>query len=153
MHLHPARPPETILSSWSVTQYDQADLERARWVWERRPKRHFLAFWRWLACILAPALAAPFLHLPRPFADILVDVSFVGGCVLVFLYGREEDQSAQWRADYSAAIDRLFFPPDLKQIPLQMDVGETVVSLPHPRAQGRLRRLENDPPVYRLPVR
>jgi hypothetical protein len=54
-------------------------------------------------------LAAPFLHLPRPFADILVDVSFVGGCVLVFLYGREEDQWAQWHADYSRAIDRLFF--------------------------------------------
>ena len=37
------------------------------------------------------------------------DVSFVTGCVLVFLYGREEDQWAQWRADYSRAIDRLFF--------------------------------------------
>ena len=67
------------------------------------------------------------MHLPRPFADILVDMSFVGGCVLVFLYDREEDQWAQWRADYSRAIDRLFFPPDLKQIPLQMEVGETVV--------------------------
>jgi hypothetical protein len=106
-HLHPGRPPESILSAWSVTQYDQADLERARWVWERRPNRPFLAFWRWLACILAPPVAAPFLHLPRPFADVLVDVSFVAGLVLVFLFSRESDQWARWRSDYSRAIDRL----------------------------------------------
>jgi len=109
-HLHPARPPEAILSLWSITQFDQADLERARWVWEHRPKRRFSAgFWRWLACILAPAVAAPFLHLPRPFGDVLVDVSFVAGLVLVFLFSRESDQWAKWRADYSRAIDRLFF--------------------------------------------
>jgi len=106
-HLHPARPPEAILSSWSVMQFDQADLERARWVWQRRPKRRFLAFWRWLAAILAPAVAALFLHLARPFGHVLVDVSFVAGCILVFLFSRESDQWAQWRADYSRAIDRL----------------------------------------------
>ena len=107
-HLHPGRPPEAILSAWSVTQFDQSDLERARWVWQRRPKKRFsAAFWRWLACILAPAVVAPFLHLPRPFGDVLVDVSFVAGLVLVFLYGRESDDSARWRADYSRAIDRL----------------------------------------------
>ena len=106
-HLHPGRPPEAILFAWWVTQFDQADLERARWVWRHRPKRRFLAFWRWLACILAPAVVAPFLHLPRPFGDVLVDVSFVAGLVLVFLYGRESDDSARWRADYPRAIDRL----------------------------------------------
>ena len=106
-HLHPGRPPEAILSARSVTQFDQADLERARWVWQHRPKRRFLAFWRWLACSLAPAVAAPFLHLPRPFADVLVDVSFVAGLVLVFLFSIESDQRAKWRSDYSRAIDRL----------------------------------------------
>jgi hypothetical protein len=88
-------------------QFDQADLERARWVWQRRPKRRFLAFWRWLAAILAPAVAALFLHLAQPFGDILIDVSFVAGCILVFLFSRESDQWAQWRADYSRATDRL----------------------------------------------
>jgi hypothetical protein len=62
-----------------------------------------------LACILAPAVAVPFLHVPRPFADVLVDVSFVAGLVFVFLFSRESDQWAKWRADYSRAIDRLFF--------------------------------------------
>jgi hypothetical protein len=52
-------------------------------------------------------VAAPFLHLPRPFADVLVDVSFVAGLVLVFLFSRKSDQWAKWRADYSRAIDRL----------------------------------------------
>jgi len=107
-HLHPARPPQAIISSWSVTQFDQSDLERARWVWQRRPKRCFSAgFWRWLACILAPAVAGPFLHLPQPFGDVLLDASFVAGCVLVFLSSRESDEWVQWRADYSWAIDRL----------------------------------------------
>jgi hypothetical protein len=62
---------------------------------------------RQLACILAPAVATPFLHLPRPFGDVLVDSSFVAGCVLVFLSSRELDEWVQWRADYSRAIDRL----------------------------------------------
>jgi len=107
-HLHSTRLPEAILSSWSVTQFDQSDFERARWVWQRRPKKRFSArFWRWLACILAPAVATPFLHLPRPFGDVLVDSSFVAGCVLVFLSSRELDEWVQWRADYSRAIDRL----------------------------------------------
>ena len=108
-HLHPARPPEAILSSWSVTQFDQADLQRARWVWERRPNRRFVPFSRSLACILTPAVAALFLHLPPPIGDVLVDLSLVFGLVLVFIYGRESDQWAQWRADYSRAIDRLLF--------------------------------------------
>jgi hypothetical protein len=105
-HLHPGRPAEAILSARSVTQFDQADLERAG-VWQHRPKRRFLAFWRWQSCILAPTVAAPFLHLPRPFADVLVDVSFVAGLVLVFLFSKESDQWAKWRSDYSRAIDRL----------------------------------------------
>jgi hypothetical protein len=76
-------------------------------VWERRPNRRFVPFWRWLACILAPAVAAPFLHLPPPLGDVLVDFSLVSGLVLVFIYGRKGDQWAQWRSDYSRAIDRL----------------------------------------------
>jgi hypothetical protein len=66
-------------------------------------------FWRWLTCILAPAVATPFLHLPPPFRDVLVDFSLVSGLVLVFIYGRQSDQWAQWRSDYSRAIDRLLF--------------------------------------------
>jgi hypothetical protein len=46
----------------------QTDFERAPWVWQRR---------RWLACILTPAVAAPFLHLRSPFGDVLLDASFV----------------------------------------------------------------------------
>ena len=104
-HLHPAKPPEAILSSWSVTQFDQADLERARWVWERRPKNVSLfgagdgwrALWRqqWRRhfCI----------------CHVLVDFSLVSGLVLVFICGRQSDQWAQLRSDYSRAIDRLLF--------------------------------------------
>jgi hypothetical protein len=102
-HLHPSRQPEAI----SVAHFDQSDFERARWVWQRRPKRRFAAFWRTLACIMAPAVAAPFLHLPQPFADILVAVSGGAGFVLWFGYSRELDKWSQWRADYSRAMDRL----------------------------------------------
>jgi hypothetical protein len=75
------------------------------------PQRRFSArFWLWLACILAPAVAAPFLHLPQPFGHVLLDASFVAGCVLVFFSSRELDEWARWRADYSRAIDRLNAP-------------------------------------------
>jgi hypothetical protein len=93
-------------------QFDQSDFERARWVWQSRPQRRFSArFWLWLACILAPAVAAPFLHLPQPFGDVLLDASFVAGCVLVFFSSRELDEWARWRADYSRAIDQLLSAP------------------------------------------
>jgi len=65
----------------------------------------------WLACSLAPAVAAPFLHLPQPFGDVLVDGSFVAGCVLMFLSSQESDEWARWRADYSRAIDQLLSAP------------------------------------------
>ena len=52
--LHTARPPEAILSSCSVTHFDQSDFERARWIWQRRPKRPSCTkFWFRLACIFA----------------------------------------------------------------------------------------------------
>ena len=35
------------------------------------------------------------------------DASVAADCVLVFLFSRESDNWAQWRADYSRAIDRL----------------------------------------------
>jgi len=104
--LYPEWPPEVILHSRSVVQFDQADFERARWVWQRRPKGPFSAmFWRWLACILAPLMAAPFL--PPPFGDVLCLASLIVGCVLTFLSNRKIDEWARWRSDYSRAIDRL----------------------------------------------
>jgi hypothetical protein len=62
-------------------------------------------FWRWLACILAPVVAAPFL--PQPFGAVLCLASFIAGCVLAFLSTREIDEWARWRSDYSRAIDQL----------------------------------------------
>jgi hypothetical protein len=107
--LYPEWPPEAILYSRSVTQFEQSDFERARWVWERRPARAISAmlpmFLRRLVCILLPAAAAPFL--PPPYAALLCLVCFIAACALAFLYTRELDKWAQWRSDYSRAIDRL----------------------------------------------
>ena len=90
-HLHLARPPEAILSSWSVTQFEQSDFERARWIWQRRPKRPSCTrFWLRLTCIFAPAVVAAFLHLdlPQLFADVLLVTTSVASFVLWFLYGQ-----------------------------------------------------------------
>lgn len=107
-HLHTARPPEAILSSCSVTLFDQSDFERARWMWQRRPKRPSCAkFLLRLTSIFAPAAVAAFLHLHQPLADVLLDTTSVASFVLWFLYGRELDKWAQWHADYSRAIDQL----------------------------------------------
>jgi len=107
--LHTARPPEAILSSCSVTHFDQSDFERARWIWQRRPGRPSCTrFWLRLACIFAAAAAAFLhLHLPQPFGDVLLVTTSVASFVLWFLYCQEEAEWERWHADYSRAIDRL----------------------------------------------
>jgi hypothetical protein len=107
--LYPEWPPETIISSRSVTQFDNSDFERARWIWERRPARNISAifpiFLRRLVCVLLPAAAAPFL--PPIFGAVLSLASLIAGCVLAFVCLREIQKWARWRSDYSRAIDRL----------------------------------------------
>jgi hypothetical protein len=113
-HLHTTRPPEAILSSCSATHFDQSDFERARWLWQRRPRRPSCTrFWLRLAYIFAPAAVAAFLHLylPQPLADVLLGTTSVASFVLWFLYRQEEAKWAQWHADYSRAIDRLLGSP------------------------------------------
>ena len=113
-HLHTVRPLEAILSSCLVTQFDQSDFERARWIWQRRPERPSCTrFWLQLACIFAPAAAAAFLHLhlPQSFGDVLLVTTSVASFVLWFLYCQEEAEWERWHADYSRVINRLLLAP------------------------------------------
>jgi hypothetical protein len=102
-------PPEVILRSRSVAQFDQLDFERSRWVWERRPARDISAvvrvFLRRLVCILVPTAAVPFL--PPLLSAVLGLACVTAGGVLAFLSIREMDKWAKWRSDYSRTIDRL----------------------------------------------
>jgi hypothetical protein len=57
----------------------------------------------------AAATAFLHLHLPQPFADVLLVTTSVASSVLLFLYCQKEYNWARWRADYSRAIDRLLW--------------------------------------------
>jgi hypothetical protein len=103
-------PPATLLEKCSipVNAFDSAELERAVWLWGRRPKDLFFDGSKILWCRLSLFLVAIFCLVSFDIPGLLVAavLSFAVAALMLFNFYRRE----YWRRDYEASLFRLVRP-------------------------------------------
>jgi len=112
---YPEWSPEEILEWRSATIANEAEFLRARWLWDRRPKRLLLPlFWRGVMLMGVPLTLLVVAALWPP--SVTQDVIEGGAAGLLIIWGVESLTELylweRWRADYSRAIARLFTRQD-----------------------------------------
>ena len=103
-------PPRTLLEKCSIptNAFDAAELERAVWLWERRPKDLFFDGSRILWGRLSLFLVTIFFLVSFDIPGLLVAaaLSFAVATTMLFIFYRRE----LWKRDYEASLFRLVRP-------------------------------------------
>ncbi len=103
-------PPRTLLEKCSIpaNTFDPAELERAVWLWERRPKDLFFDGSRILWCRLSLFLVSIFFLISFDVPGLLAAaaLSFAAALFMLVNFYRREI----WKRDYEASLFRLVRP-------------------------------------------